>query len=173
LFFIGVFSKSHLARVNVKYNSILPQKNEADKLKAEVDLITKKTAAIDDLMVNRFSWANKLSALNDAVVSGVWLSELFYEEKAIDRPIAPDPKTGKVRSGTEKVVSRYLVLAGYALNTGGEGTALVGRFIKSLKDSSSFYSSFSNIELGAIRRDRMDNQEVMNFRIVCLFKADR
>jgi hypothetical protein len=157
----------------------LPQKKEADALRAETEAINRKIAAIDDLMVNRFSWARELSALNESMTPGIWLTELSYDERVVERPVSPEARVAPLkeklaaapgRSGTEKMLGRFLVLSGYACGPGEQGTALVGKFIKSLKDNAQFYSAFSDIELGAIRRDRIEDQEVMNFRITCLFK---
>ena len=71
------------------------------------------------------------------------------------------------------MVSKYLIISGFASTVGEEGTALIGKFIKGLKDNSSFYSDFSYIELGAIKRDRIEDQEVMSFRLTCLFKETK
>ncbi len=53
---------------------------------------------------------------------------------------------------------------------GEEGTASIGKFIKSLKDNNSFFSDFSDIDLGSIKRDKVNDQEVMSFKITCFFK---
>ena len=54
---------------------------------------------------------------------------------------------------------------------GEEGTALIGRFIEKLKENASFYSDFSDIELGSIKREQTGNQEMMTFKMTCLFKT--
>jgi hypothetical protein len=54
---------------------------------------------------------------------------------------------------------------------GEEGTALIGRFIDKLKNNLSFYSDFSDIELGSIKREQSSGQEIMTFKITCLFKV--
>ena len=159
LFFIGVFGSHHLRELTNKYSAILPQKKEADALKAQIESNMKKISAIDQLMVTRFGWAQELSALNDSMVTGVWLTELSYDEKLTEKP--------------EKAVLKYLVISGYASGAGESGTAIVGRFIKSLKDNALLSSSFNNIALDSIKRDRMEGEDVMNFRVTCLFKEKR
>ncbi|MDD5495486.1 MAG: hypothetical protein PHP46_00120 [Candidatus Omnitrophica bacterium] len=178
LFFIGIYCRINLTSLNAKYKKILPEKQEADRLKAMTDSMSKKVKSIDDLMENRLDWARKLSDLDDCLTPGVWLSALSYDEEAVERPIASGSVaiTGKAKEGkikTESAVVRRLLLSGYALTMGEEGTSLIGRFIKSLKDNSDFYSDFGKIELGSIKRDRFDKQEVMNFRILCFFKENR
>ncbi len=173
LFIIGVTSGAVFNSVNGKYREILPRKQETERLKIQVDTTNKKVAAIDELMVKRFSWEKKLNALSDSMTPGVWLTELGYDEKiaGVPKPVNADPAKNKGGRAAENVSSRYLILSGAASNTGDEGTALIGRFIKSLKDDTSFYSDFSDIELGTIRREKMEDQEIMTFKITCFFKA--
>lgn len=176
LFLVGTTSKGSFASLMKKRDVLLPKKNEADSLKSELAQIHKKVTAIDGLMVKRFSWARKLNALGDAVTPGIWLTEFSYDEKTGDRLVSVaraqngKQKKGSSRSVAEKVVYRYLVLSGYASSMGEQGTALIGKFIKSLKESSQFYSDFSEITLDSIKSDKFQDQEVMNFKITCLFK---
>jgi len=172
------FYNSHLLRsLEAKYREASPKRNEAEFLKSRSRTIDRKISALDELMVRRLNWAKKLNDLGDSVTPGIWLSELSYAEKISGKSIPPEARdapakeaAGPGKKTAERQMERFLILSGYASSMGEEGTALVGRFIKSLKDNRQFYSDFSNIELGGIRRDRFDNQEVMSFRIVCLFK---
>lgn len=177
LFFIGLYSKANLNSLSKRYNELLPKKKEADSLKSQVELINKKVSAIDELMVKRFSWAKKLNDLSDSITPGVWLVEVLYEERlgerpgqAISRGSNQKGKKEAFRPGIEKTTLKYLIISGYASSMGEQGAALIGKFIKSLKDNESFYAHFSNIELGSIRSDRVQDQEVMNFKITCSFK---
>lgn len=178
LFLINIYGNSVLAGLSKKYKELSPRKSEAEALKTQVDTVNKKVNAIDELMVKRFGWAKKLNDLSDSMTPGIWLTELSYDEKVVDRIVQQDARvTGNAKGkkdlpkpSTEKVLSRYLILSGYASSMGEEGTALIGKFIKNLKDNSSFYSDFGTIELGVIRRDKVEDQEVMSFKITCLFK---
>lgn len=178
LFLVGTTSKSSLASLTKKRDVLLPEKNKADSLKDELTRINKKVTAIDGLMVKRFSWARKLNSLSDALTPGIWLTELSYDEKAGDRLVSVartsngKSKKGSSKSVAEKVVYKYLVLSGYASSMGEQGTALIGKFIKNLKENSQFYSDFSEITLDSIKSDKFHDQEVMNFKITCLFKEE-
>lgn len=158
-----------------EYKSILSGKYETEKLKLQVGAMNRKGTAIDELMVKRFSWGKKLDSLSDSMTAGIWLTELEYNEKLTDAPksvdIYPKKKSGESKQAAEKILSRYLILSGAAYSRGEEGTALIGRFIKSLKDNPEFYSDFSNIELGTIKADKVDEQDIMMFKITCFFKA--
>lgn len=177
LFAIGIYMKGNLNSTEKHYSQILPKKREADTLKTQIETINKKVGAIDELMVKRFSWAKKLNDLGDSMTPGIWLTELSYSEKLIDRPVIIQMRgsknkgqPGPSRTLIEKALVKYLVISGYATSLGEDGTAAVGKFIKSLKDNPSFYADFSEIELGAIKREKIENQEVMSFKITCLFK---
>lgn len=159
---LNLYYKMRVGSLTKKYESVLPGKREADELKARRDAINKKLGAIDDLMGKRFSWAKKLNDLSDAVTPGIWLSELDYNEQAM--PDASSPQ------GRPAGIPGMLVLSGYAAGAGEQGAALVGKFIKSLKDNGAFFSDFSDVALVAVKSDKVDNQEVMSFRINCVFK---
>jgi len=177
LFVVGSYSKSKIADMTKKYNAILPERNKAQSLKLQIDLMNRKVLAIDELMVKRFGWAEKLSSLNDSVTPGIWLSELTYDEKigentkkVVTKQAAPGGKNQAIKQSTEKVVLRYLVISGYASSMGEQGTASIGKFIRSLKENPAFYSDFSSIELGSIKSEKMQDQEVMSFKLTCMFK---
>ena len=172
LFVIGFMNGATLRSMALEYKDILPKKEETEKLKMRVDVLNKKVGAINELMVKRFSWEKKLNSLSDSMTPGIWLTELEYDEKLTESPKAND-ENAKKKGGqaAENALSRYLILSGAASNIGEEGTALVGRFIKSLKADPSFYSDFSGIELDTIKREKIDDQEIMTFKITCLFKA--
>jgi len=173
LFAIGIMSGATFKSLALEYKDILPKKRETEKLKIQVGDMNKKVGAINELMVKRFSWEKKLNALSDTMTPGIWLTELEYDEKITDipKPVNADLTKKKGGQAPESVLSKYLILSGAASSMGEEGTALIGRFIKSLKDDPAFYSDFSDIELGTIKREKMDDQEVMMFKITCLFKA--
>jgi len=177
LFLVGIYSKSNTAKLSKQYNSMISQKNEAVNLKAQIDLINKKVSAIDELMVKRFSWAKKLNDLSDSVTPGIWLSSFEYDEKLGERSTQLIAKNGNgngkapvLKPSTEKVMIRYLIISGYASSMGEQGTALIGKFIQSLKDNAGFYSDFNDIELGSIKSERIQDQEVMSFKLTCMFK---
>jgi hypothetical protein len=159
---MSLYSRVTLASLTKRYEDILPAKKEADALKARNDAITKRIGAIDELMGRRFSWAKKLNALSDSMTPGIWLSELDYDE----RPIA-EAKAAKGRVGG---MPGKLVLNGYAAGVGEQGAALVGKFITSLKESKAFYDDFSDIDLVGVKSDKVEGQELMSFKINCIFK---
>jgi hypothetical protein len=178
LLLLGVkfIQQGRLSSLSKRNATRSPLLKEAQGLKSRANMINRKVASIDELMVKRFVWAKKLNDLSDSMVLGVWLTDLEYTEKMTE-VAAPDSeakaaeaKSKKDKSKPIKVLSKYLVMSGYASSKGEEGAATVGKFIKSLKENNSFYADFSDIELGGIKRDQIEGQDVMSFKITCLFK---
>lgn len=172
VFGFGILGSVILGTLEKSYKQILPEKREVEQLKSQISKMSKKVSAIDELMVKRFSWAKKLNDLSDSITPGIWLTQLEYDERLIEKAkAAANPLKGQEgRVATEKILERYLIIYGAASSMGEEGTALIGRFIKNLKENASFYSDFSDIELGSIKREQMSGQEIMTFKITCLFK---
>jgi hypothetical protein len=112
-------------------------------------------------MGKRFSWAKKLNALSDSMAPGIWLSDLEYDE----RPLSNNNSA----KGAVSIPGK-LIISGYAAGIGEQGLALIGKFVKSLKENNAFYSDISDIDLVASKSDKVESQEVMNFKINCVFK---
>ena len=172
IFGFGLFYGAEFRSMEEDYKKIFSEKQTTEKLKSEISSMSKKISVIDELMVKRFSWAKKLNDMSDSMTAGIWLTQLDYDEKTVERakPVVMTPR-GESKPSTEKVLERYLLISGAASSMGEEGTALIGRFIEKLKDNTSFYADFSDIELGNIKREQSGNQEIMTFKITCLFKT--
>jgi hypothetical protein len=127
--------------------------------------------------VKRFLWSKKLNSLSDSMTPGIWLSSLDYDEKAGEKISAGGAKQQIAKSkpassgpAAEKITNKCLVLSGYASSMGEQGTASIGKFIKSLKENPEFYSDFDDIELGSIKAEKIQDQETMSFKLTCMFK---
>lgn len=181
LFALATYCNVNLKELSKKQSELLPNIKEAQVLKDRSQMMVRKVGAINELMVKRFSWAKKLDALSDSMTQGIWLNEISYDEREGQRPVSrmagmaagPGLKGMQNIAASargENVLMRYLIMSGCASSPGEEGAAVVGKFIKSLKENSNFYSDIADIELGSIRSDKMEDQEVMRFRIICTFK---
>jgi len=184
LFAAAAYSNNILKQLSKKNTGLLPLVRESETLKSRRDTMLKKVNTINELMVKRFSWARKLNALSDSMAPGVWLTDISYDESITERTVARPPAHPMIAIPkqklpqlplqqeviTEKVVVRYLVMSGCASSRGEEGAAVVGRFIKSLKENPDFYTDISDIALGSIKSDKIEDQEVMRFKITCAFK---
>jgi len=176
LFTFGMVNKMKFEAFSEKRKLLGDGEKDAMALKLKSDIMNEKKAAIDQLMVKRFEWSNKLNDLSDSLTAGIWLSELSYNERDVEMPgqKARDDESGtaggkeKARAPDKRTL-KYMTISGYAASKGEEGTASIGKFIKALKANEGFYRDFSDIELGSIKRDKIEGQDVMSFSITCLF----
>jgi hypothetical protein len=162
VFAMGLYSRMALSSLTKRYEAITPKMKEAQALMAQNDSVNKRVSAIDDLMSGRFSWAKNLNAISDSMTPGIWLSELIYDENPVS---GVQPAKGK----GPKMPGR-LIMIGYATGSGEQGAALVGKFIKSLKDNEEFYSDFGEVDLVGVKSEKVDGQDVVSFRVNCIFK---
>ena len=175
VFLLGLYGKGRLAVLTKRYGELLPGKTEYDALQAKASEEAKRIAAIDELMVKRFSWARKLGSLSDALTPGIWLTNLSYDERSVEKYVSAvaqkkNPEGEAPQMIKQTSTARFLTITGYAAGMGEQGASLVGKFIKSMKDDAGFYGDFSDIVLGSIRSDKVEGQEVMQFKITCMFK---
>lgn len=174
------FKTKSLNRLEKKWQTALPDKQKADKMKTELTVMRGKIDAIDKLIKNRRSWAQRLNDISDAMIPGVWLNKLWLENRiVIQEPAAKsdtdDGYGGKVKvkeakAEPKKIVIRSLHLNGSAIVSGGEETATIGKFIRSLKDNEDFFSDFKDIESASIQRTKIKEEEIMDFELVGYFK---
>jgi len=177
LFILSLYGKAQVSILTKKYELIRPQKQKFDELQAKSSSTKKKISAIDELMVKRLSWAAKLNDLSDSMTPGIWLTNLSYDEKVTERSI---PRVSVKNSAglalpppiKQTTISRDLTLSGYAAGAGEQGAALVGKLIKSMKESPKLSEDFSDIILGSIKSEKVEDQDVMNFKITCMFKEN-
>ncbi len=152
---LAVMQQKKLLVINSKVNDIMPRYKIAEALKKEVGLLSGKVTVIDSLTSGSLVWASKLYDLNNAVIDGVWLNSLSLNTERVN---------GK----------ETLVLKGAAVSSGTDAaTAIVGRFIHSLKTDEDFFKDFEDIKLSSVQRETLGDTEIMNFTIICYFKSGR
>ena len=175
---LQLFERSRLTALNARYAELAPRKKEADDIKGLIKSIQKKSRAIKGSLKRQFMWAEKLNALSDSVIPGIWLTSLSYDERIAERSVAPGGAKVKVqddskvagRPQVEKYVARYLVLTGCAHSATEDRTAYISKFIKSLKENSMFYQGLASIAVEDIKEERFDGEEIMTFKITCTFE---
>ena len=147
-----------------EWDRIAPEREKISYLSQEYTELDAVQKAVQRL--NRhFSWSKKLQDLSDSMVRGVWLRELSLAERHRD----VTPQQGEAGSGG-KLPQKLLVLTGSAASSRGDQTAVVGRFIRGLKENKEFFADFVNVELESIKRRSIQSLDVMDFKIICTFK---
>ena len=147
---IGYY-QSRVEKLTGQMKEKAPFKKEALKLQAEIKRLKSKEQIIDQLARRKFFWAEKLNLISDLVPMGAWLTNISFKE---------------TQGG-----GGFLILDGTAIPyKKQEMINLVTLFMKNLKENNTFYNDFEIIELGPIRRIKIDNTEAMQFNLSCQFK---
>ncbi len=173
-----LFKVKTLGRLEKKWEIVLPDSGRADNLKTELTNMRAKVDAIDALIKNRQSWARRLNDMSDAMISGVWLNRLWLERRIIvQEPIVKadaeeeaEKTMAKDNVKPERIVINTMHLSGSAIVSGGEETATIGRFIRSLKENRDFFADFKEIESAFIQRAKLKEEEIMDFELIGYFK---
>ncbi len=139
-----------------KWDNMQPQREKTEKIIRQINYLDQKVAAVSKIAKPDLDWAKLLEGLNDAMVPNVWLSEF-------------KPVYAKGAKAGNSYVPRSLDLTGYAL--GADATAVVAKFINSLKKSAGFSGYFEEIVLQNMRSRQMAEEEVMMFKLTCQFKG--
>jgi len=170
---LAVMQQKKLAVITCDLNAIMPQQEIAIVLKKEVDALSGKVTVIDSLTLGSLVWAKKLYDLNNSIIDGVWLSALSLN---VEKASSNQAFVGLNRGAAAQVPAdkETLVLQGEAVSSNSEeATAVVGRFIDSLKTNEDFFKDFEDIKLSSVQRETLGETEIMNFTIVCYFKSGR
>lgn len=150
-----------LKDLKAKLKEIQPQKEATERIATLTAELDKRVTSIRKIAKPRIAWARMMSGLNQAVIQGIWLYEF--------RTMAGKGAQLDVNDASSL---RYLELSGYALGESERATALVAKFINSLKDSKDFSVYFEDIELQVIDSREVSGEKAMLFKLLCSFKPD-
>ncbi|MFC1590217.1 PilN domain-containing protein [Candidatus Omnitrophota bacterium] len=146
---------------NERSKNVMPLVKEVKALKGEIETLSNKTKAIDEIIEKRILWSKKLNDLSDSVTPGIWLTRLYYEEK-LKEEVKKEKKKRKKRSkkkGKEKEEEikpvRIVGITGYAYTKYEDPTTSVTKFIESMKANEDFAEDFSSIEVGGPIQEAM------------------
>jgi len=138
---------AQIKRLTEEWELNLPSKQQADAISSTINELRTKKEVMDSLIGRRFLWSKKLNLLSDLIPRGIWLTRLSLDEK------------GDLR---------FLTLWGLAMPfKGQEMVASVTKFMDALKEDKEFFEGFEAIELGPIKRKKVEKIEVMKFTLVC------
>lgn len=168
---VVIYQKMTLKNINTRLKNLDPTKVAIEQMKKQISDANRRINAVEQLTQKRFLWAKKLNQLSDAIIAGIWLENLYIEEKT-RQPEAAVAKPGTaLKPLVQKPIKSYvLILKGHAMGTPeADGPAVVGKFMKSLKDNKEFFVDFKDIELGSIQKTNIKGVEVSNFTLNCFF----
>ena len=96
-------------------------------------------------------WSKKLNRLSDLAAPGMWFTNLSLDQGENGRHLS-----------IEGNISSFLK----------DETAVMGRFMKALKEDDAFSGDFKEIRLEAMQQKKIKNVDVMSFSINCYFKKE-
>ena len=156
-----LWTQADAAHLASKWKQNAGRKQAVDDIKAEVNKLQEWVSTFDTITKERFLWSRKLRQLGEAMIDGVWLSELYVERKAA--PVAAPVGRGKgAPVGAEQL---QLVLKGSAAMPDAEGAVIVGRFMENLKANGPFFQDFKEIVSGDLQTRKVRDVEIMDFTV--------
>ncbi len=163
VFFGGLVSGATLRGLRREWEKIAPERERVNRVSKEYQELEVAEKALEKLE-NPFQWSRKLQELSDSMVHGVWLQELSVGRRRKELPV------GSEAGAESSLEERLLILTGSAASPKGDHTAIVARFIRSLKENEGFFADFTEVELESIKRRTIHELEVMDFKIICTFR---
>jgi len=149
-FLIAANNRKTITKIQTELENLTPKKNEIMALNLKVKEMENKVKAIEILTLNRIVWAKVLNSISDSMLQRVWLSRVKFE-----------------RRGVQPVI----MIEGYIADKSEAGTAMVAKFINSLKENKEFMTHVKDIELDNVRSSLIAGQEIMRFVLVCQFRT--
>ena len=143
---------ARLSRLSRQWKKMEPSRTELDGLTGDLGEISNRVKVIDELILQRFLWAEKLNQLSNLVSEGIWLREL------------------RLTSAGKNKKQPALIFRGTAFSRSGDEPAVIAKFMKELKESRAFYNDFKDIELGTLIQRDIKGTGVMDFTLTCYFK---
>ena len=161
LMLLTFHSKAVYKRSVQTWKEMEPQKNKTEKVITETAELERKINVMKKIEKPDLDWARLLSGLNLAMMPNVWLATfdlVFPGSKSASKltDISGPPQS--------------LQLTGYGLGNSQEATSTVAKFINSLKDQKDFAEFFREIELNNMRTGVVAGEEVMVFKLECVFR---
>ncbi|MFC1806849.1 PilN domain-containing protein [Candidatus Omnitrophota bacterium] len=167
---VAMRQRKSLALLSAALKSVAQDHREAIEIKKELDALNGKVSIIDSLAHGSLIWSKKLSDLNDSMIDGVWLTSLSVGLEVVKAKLFNRSIVG----ATPPQDKQILILKGTAVSPNpGEETAVVGKFIESLRSDEGFFGDFEDIKLSSIQRRALGSSDVMDFTIVCYFQSGR
>ena len=146
-----------------RWEGIAEKRKVVFELTQRHEELTAREKTFQQLTSGRPLWARRLKGLSDSMVPGVWLRVLSMGERSV---AASTPKD----KGGKSSVAKILVLEGTVASVRGDELAMIGRFVRGLKENQDFFSDFQGVEVDSTRRRSIKDIEVMDFKIICTFR---
>ncbi|MFH1407247.1 MAG: hypothetical protein ABIH01_04545 [Candidatus Omnitrophota bacterium] len=154
LFAMSLFGIINVSTLGPGQKSLEADRRNVLALKDQEKTLNAKLSNIDAFCKKRFLWSRELNELLNSVTPGIWLTDISI---------------GKESKG---VPGRSFIIRGVSASNKGGETALISKFIHSLKTNILFSGDFSDIKIVSSNRDKVRDVDVMKFVIACHLKEN-
>ncbi|KPK96928.1 MAG: hypothetical protein AMJ95_11675 [Omnitrophica WOR_2 bacterium SM23_72] len=131
---------NQIAGLNKKLLSMEPEKKQLEIFNKESALQTQDSSAIKAWVEERVVWSEKLLALNNSLLPGIWFTEL-------------------------SVTPPNFTLRASVVSLQKEEMDIIKKFIDLLKSDTTFFKNFSSLELGSVQRRTIGSFDVLDFTL--------
>lgn len=159
LLIVLVYRSASLRGLKAKWETIAEKRRIVFDLTQRHDDLAAKEKLIQQLLSQRSLWARKLKGLSDSMVPGLWLRAFSLGKRVL-------PTTPPAKSLERKMLS----LEGTVVSLRGDELAIVGRFVRRLKENQNFFADFQEVEVESTKRRAIRDTEVMDFKLLCTFR---
>jgi len=130
-----------------KEDIIALDKSRVEAVNKEISILQKKITTLNEITTRRFLWSIKLNELVDMVLPGIWFNRIYTDSK-----------------------NRFII-EGSVISKRDSAIVSVGKFMKNIRENSSFFKDFDNIKLESVERKSISERDVVDFKIVLYLKA--
>ncbi|MFH0827327.1 MAG: hypothetical protein V1923_05550 [Candidatus Omnitrophota bacterium] len=131
---------NQIAGLNKRWLSLEPEKKQLEIFNKENSLQTQDSSAIKAWMDERVVWSEKLAALSNSLLPGIWFTEL-------------------------SVNTKDFTLRASVVSLQKEEMDIIKEFIDLLKTDTAFFKNFSSLELGSVQRRTIGSFDVLDFTL--------
>ena len=139
--------KRQTRRLLAREQVISAQKSEIERVNKEAAVLRTKITTLEQITKREFLWAEKLNNLSDLILPGIWFTRIHTD------------------------LENRLVIEGSVISKEEEAMALVGKFMKGIREDKNFFVGFSNIRLESVQRKNIDERDVVDFKIALYFRG--
>lgn len=147
-FYLGIikaFKDYQYRALANKWRVLEPQRKILEESRKEQTVFSQDANFLQQLTAKRINWPEKLNRLSLNLPSGIWFNEITLTLKD-------------------------LVVRASVVSLEKEEMGLVSKFIDNLKKDGSFFTDFTNLELGQIQTKTIGGYDVVEFILTGILK---
>ena len=171
LSFFAFYKKTRIGDAKKEIAAFKAQNRDLTLRKTETAMMKVRLKEAEALTRHDFFWSRLLNDISDSIPKGVWLTR-FSVQEAEGTAEAVRAASGRARKGQAFAAAKVLRLEGSAVGPGQE-TAIIGKFIKELKENAGLEEIFQDVKLSDINQKKIRDADVYDFVLICVFKQGK